>query len=70
MNTWVTVGFHVGPVEMTVLKDRFEDEGIPYFVKDENNVYPLTTFGGAKVQVREEDKERALEILKETGYLE
>jgi hypothetical protein len=70
MNDWVTIGYYVGPVELAVLKDRFNEEGILYFVKDENGVYQFSTNGGIKIQVRESDKERALEIMKETGYLE
>lgn len=78
MNDWVTVASNVGPVEIAVLKDRFEEEGIAYFIKDENNPYIFSGgnnafggfFGGIKIQVRENDKERALEILKETGYLD
>lgn len=77
MNDWVTIAYNVGPVEIAVLRDRFEGEGIAYFVKDENNPYIFSgtgnwgnPFGGIKIQVRESDKERALEILKDTGYLD
>ena len=77
MNDWVTIASNVGPVEIAVLKDRFEGEGIAYFVKGENNPYIISSstnwgspFGGIEIQVRENDKQRALEILKETGYLD
>lgn len=70
MNDWVTIAYYVNPVEIAVLKDRFEEEGIACFVKEENSAYQFSTNGGTKIQVRENDKERALEILKETGYLE
>lgn len=70
MNDLVTIAYNVGLVEIAVLKDRFEEEGILCFVKDENSVYPMSLYGGTKIQVQESDKERALEIMKETGYLE
>jgi hypothetical protein len=70
MDDLVTIAFNVGPVEMAVLKDRFEVEGIVYLIKDENSVYPMALYGGTKIQVQESDKERALQIMKETGYLE
>jgi len=70
MNNLVTIAYNVGPVQMAVLKDRFDEEGIAYFIKDENSVYPISLYGGTKIQVQETDEARALEILKETGYLE
>lgn len=68
MNDWVTVAYNVGPVQMAVLKDRFEEEAIEYFVKDEYSPYEKFVAGGTKIQVRENDVRRAGEILKETGY--
>jgi hypothetical protein len=72
MNDWVTVGYYVSPVEMAVLKDRFDAEEIVFFTSGENSAYPPISAvqGGIKLQVRENDKERALEIMKESGYLE
>jgi hypothetical protein len=72
MNDWITVAYNVGPVEMAVLQDRFEEEGIPFVTTGGNSAYPSISAvqGGIKIQVPESDEERALEILKETGYLE
>ncbi len=72
MNDWITIAYHVGPVEMVVLKDIFDEEGIPFVATGGNSPYPsiAAVQGGTKIQVQESDKERALEILKETGYLE
>ena len=71
MNDWVTVGYYVGPVEMAVLKDRFDAEGIVFIISGENSAYPPISAvqGGTKIQVRQNDEERAVEILKEAGYL-
>jgi hypothetical protein len=69
MNDWVTVASNTGPVEIAVLKDCFEEEDIEYFLREQNSPYQFATMG-LKIQVRESDKERALEILKETGYIE
>jgi hypothetical protein len=69
MNDWITIADKVSPVELAVLKDYFEENGIEYFVKEQNSPYQFATMG-LKIQVRESDKERALEILKETGYIE
>jgi|GEM_PF-5948302 len=72
MNDWITIAYHVGPVEMAVLKDIFDEEGIPFVTTGGNSPYPSISAvqGGIKIQVPESNKERALEILKETGYLE
>ena len=72
MNDWITIAYHAGPVEIAVLKEIFEEEGILFVISGENTAYPPISVaqGGIKIQVREEDKERALEIVKEAGYLE
>jgi hypothetical protein len=72
MNDWITIAYNVGPVEMAVLNDRFEEEGIPFVITGGNSAYPsiAAVQGGTKIQVPKSDEQRALEILKETGYLE
>ena len=57
------------PIEAHLLKVKFESEDVPCFLFDEeivqlNPLYNVAT-GGVKLKVREEDIERAREILKE-----
>ena len=60
--------------EIAVIQSRLESEGITCFLKDElmAQIYPFysNAIGGVKLQVRESDFNRAVEILKETGYIE
>ncbi len=57
------------PLEITLLKSMLEDSGIPVFVKDEFTILmnPLysNAIGGIKLQVLEEDIEKATEVLKD-----
>ncbi len=57
------------PLEITLLKSMLEDSGIPVFVKDEFTILmnPLysNAIGGIKLQVLEEDLEKATEVLKD-----
>ena len=59
--------------EIAVIRGRLESEGITCFVKDELTVqvYPFysNAIGGVKLQVRESDLNRAVEILTETRYI-
>jgi predicted Zn-ribbon and HTH transcriptional regulator len=63
----VTIATFSHPTEAYVPKSRLEAEGIPSFVADAATIdtYWLysNAIGGAKLQVREQDAERALEIL-------
>jgi len=63
----VTIATFSHPTEAYVPKSRLEAEGISSFVADADmittNWLYSTAIGGAKLQVREEDAERALEIL-------
>lgn len=58
------------PVEANIMRTKLEANDIPCFLSDENIVglNPLysVAVGGAKLHVFEKDKERALQILKET----
>jgi hypothetical protein len=60
--------------EIAVIRGRLESEGIACFVKDELTVqvnpFYSNAIGGVKLQVRESDLNQALEILKETGYIQ
>ena len=58
--------------ELYMAKSFLESEEIMCFVKDEiiSQVLPLvpTIFGGVKLQVREEDAEKAIQLLIEGGF--
>lgn len=55
--------------EAAIIRSRLESEGIACFIKDELTVqvYPYIT--EAKLQVKESDVQRTIEILKETGHI-
>jgi hypothetical protein len=62
------------PHELAVVRSLLESEGIECFAKDEftaqvNNFYS-NAIGGIKLQVRESEFERAVEILKESNYFQ
>ncbi|WP_024479179.1 MULTISPECIES: putative signal transducing protein [Cellulophaga] len=66
VDKWVTIATFEYSSDLQVFKAKLESEGITVFVKDENTINsdPMISnaIGGAKVQVFQEDKERALEI--------
>ena len=72
-NNFVTVLTFTYQYEVAVIRGRLESEGIECFVQDEFTVQTNPLFsnavGGIKLQVRESDLERTVEILKEAGYL-
>lgn len=72
MNDWITVATFTYPHQSAILKGRLESEGIQCFIKDENivnaNPFYSNAVGGVKVQVRENDAERASEIVKDYFY--
>ena len=56
--------------EIAIIQGRLEEEGITCFVKDELTAQAYHAVGGVKLQVRESDLNRTIEILKETGYID
>jgi len=69
----VTIATFTYPSEIAIIKGRLESDGIECFVKDEltvqvNNFYS-NAIGGIKLQVRQNDVEQALIILKNLGYI-
>ncbi len=68
----ITIATFNQPIEAHVLKGKLESEGIPCFLVDELTVqtYHLysNAIGGVKLQVDVENAEKALKILKESGY--
>lgn len=73
MDSLITIKTFTHPSELLILKGRLESEGIECFVKDEliTQIIPLysNAVGGVKLQVKESDVEKAMEILKDAGYL-
>ena len=59
--------------EVAVIRGRLESEGITCFVQDELTVqvnpFYSNAIGGVKLQVLSRDLSRAIEILKEVGYI-
>ena len=73
MDRFVTVKTFTYPLEVAVIRGRLESEGIECFAQDEltvqANPFYSNAIGGVKLQVREHDLRKAIEILEETGYL-
>jgi hypothetical protein len=65
METLVTVGVYTNPWEAQLGKARLETEGIDAVIADEflGRLYCATAVGGVKLQVREEEAPRAVELL-------
>jgi hypothetical protein len=61
------------PIELAVLRSRLEADGIECNLLDEYtteaNPFYANAIGGVKLQVLENDVQRAVEVLKEEGYL-
>jgi hypothetical protein len=64
--------FSLAP-DASIIRGRLESEGIACFVQNEliSQVAPFysSAFGGIKLQVKESDAPRAIEILEEAGYI-
>ncbi len=73
MDKFVTIKTFTYPLEVAVIRGRLESEGIDCFVQDEltvqANPFYSNAIGGVKLQVREHDVRKAIEILEEGGYL-
>lgn len=73
MENFITIKTFTYPVELAVLQGRLESEGIECRVLDELTVqvnpFYSHAIGGIKLQVKENDIQKAIEILKEGGYL-
>jgi len=69
---FVTVFTYTYVYEGAIIRSRLESEGIRCFVKDElmaQNIIYSNAIGGIQLQVMESDLPRAIEILKEAGYI-
>lgn len=73
MDHFVTIMTFNHPMELAVLRTRLEANGIECFIKDEltTQVTPFysSAIGGVKLQVKESDVQKSIEILKEGGYI-
>ena len=69
----ITVLTFTYPHELVIIRGRLESEGIECFVQDELTVqvspFYSNAIGGIKLQVRESDYQKAVEILKAEGYI-
>lgn len=68
---FITIAVFPLPQNAYIIQSRLEAEGIPVFLKDELTVqtdnFLSNAIGGVKLQVRENDIEAAINILKAQG---
>ncbi len=70
MEKLVTIITFFYPHETGIPCSLLESEGIGCFVQDELSVpYTALAVGGIKLQVRESDAHKAIEILKKGGFI-
>ena len=73
MDKFVTIKTFTYATEVAVIRGRLESEGIECAVQDEltvqSNPFYSNAIGGVKLQVRQSDLRKAVEILEEGGYL-
>jgi len=73
MSKWITVLTVSYPQQLWVIRTKLESEDIECFIKDELTVQSYNLYsnavGGVKLQVLEDDVERARKILEELDYI-
>lgn len=73
MSPWITILTVSYPQQLWIIRTKLESEGIECFIKDELTVQAYNLYsnavGGVKLQVLEEDLEKARAILNELGYI-
>ena len=69
MADWVQIMVFAFPSDAYVAKSYLESEGIEVFLRDEISSQVFNVNGGVKLIVCEEEKDRAVELLKEGGFL-
>lgn len=73
MAKFVTIKTFTYATEVAIIRGRLESEGIECFAQDEltvqANPFYSNAIGGIKLQVREHDVKKAVEILEEGGYI-
>jgi type III secretory pathway lipoprotein EscJ len=69
----ITIKAFLTPSEASMMKSLLEAEDMYCFLKDENSVvmmpYMANAIGGVKLQVRESDVVKAVEVLKQAGFI-
>ncbi len=72
MPTYTTLAYFTYPTEMAIARSFLEAEGIHTFVRDELTVqvhnFYSNAIGGIRLEVPEEDLEKAEDLLWEHGY--
>lgn len=71
MENLITLISFSNSTDFELVKSYLESEGIECFGKDEitNRTYFSNVNGGAKLQVKEEQLDKAIQILTEKGYI-
>ncbi len=73
MNNWITIATYEYSQQAHMVKNYLESEGIVVFMKDDMTAqvasYYAHAIGGIKLQVREDDFDRAIEVLEKGGYI-
>jgi hypothetical protein len=73
LDKFVTIKTFTYSTEVAIIRGRLESEGIECAVQDEltvqANPFYSNAIGGVKLQVRQSDVQKAIEILEEGGYL-
>lgn len=74
MNNWVHLATFTLPHEAYMAQNLLEAEGLETFLRDELSVqvdnFISQAIGGVKIMVKEEHGQKALEILREGGYID
>jgi hypothetical protein len=74
MSKFITIKTFNHPNDLLVIRSKLESEGVVCFAQDEQitQIHPFYSgaVGGVKLQVREEDVNRAVEIMKEAGHIQ
>lgn len=72
MNNWIVINSFNYGLEAHLVKSKLESEDIEVILRDELNIQVCSAgpdaVGGVKLCVRENDLERAVQILKEGGF--
>lgn len=72
MSEFITVKISLYPADLAIAKTYLEDNDVFCFIKDEfiTQVHPFysNAVGGAKLQVPEEDAEKAIHLLIDGGF--
>ncbi|MEG2277793.1 MAG: DUF2007 domain-containing protein [Odoribacter sp.] len=73
MNGWSMIQTFTNPQDAYMARAYLESEAVETMIQDEltaqvNNFYS-NAIGGVKLWVKEEDRERGIEILKDGGYI-